>query len=277
MNGAVVSSAQITVLVVDDERLARERLRVLLEGEPDLGIVGECASGLDALAAITRHRPELVFLDVQMPDLDGLGVIAALDGDETPEIIFVTAHDSYMERAFELHAVDYLRKPYTNERFATAMTHARRRVQARRRELADRQTQEEEAGTIKSRFSPVLNALRTVHSDPRLALQDRTTGTWHLIDKDKIDWIQADGSARVRVHLGSSSHLWKRTLAELERTLDPGVFLRVHRSYIVNCDRIQHVKPLLKGEYSLILTNGTLLDTGRTYRDVVERFLNARS
>ena len=131
-----MSGGPTTVLVVDDERLARERLLVLLQGEPGTKVVGECSSGLDALAAITRERPELVFLDVQMPDLDGLGVVAALGEDETPEIIFVTAHDTYMERAFELHAVDYLRKPYTNARFASALGHAMRRIHARRAEAA---------------------------------------------------------------------------------------------------------------------------------------------
>jgi len=265
----------ITVLVVDDERLARDRLLVLLQGEPDTKVVGECSSGLDALAAITLERPELVFLDVQMPDLDGLGVVAALGEEETPEIIFVTAHDTYMERAFELHAVDYLRKPYTNARFASALSHAIRRIHARRAEAVS-SVQPSEAANV-SRFSPVLTALQGVHSDARLAVLDGATGTWHIIARDRIDWIQADGSARVRVHIGSDSFVWKKTLAELEHTLDAGVFLRVHRSYIVNVNRIQQVKPLLKGEYSLILASGSMLDTGRTYRDAVERFLKVRT
>ena len=267
----------ISVLIVDDERLARERLRVLLEGELEIEILGECANGLETLAAITRTRPELVFLDVQMPDLDGLGVIAALGEADTPEIIFVTAHDTYMERAFEVHAVDYLRKPYTNARFGSALAHARRRVQARRIEAAHGDGTADLDNARPSRFSPVLTALESVQKDPRLAVQDATTGTWHIVAKSSIDWIQADGSAKVRVHVGPDSYIWRKTLTELQHTLDPGVFVRAHRSYIVNVHRVQHVKPLLKGEYSLILANGTMLDTGRTYRDAVEHFLAERA
>jgi two-component system LytT family response regulator len=277
VNGAGVSSAQITVLVVDDERLARDRLRVLLSGEPDMLLVGECANGLEALAAATKVKPELMFLDVQMPDLDGLGVIAALPVDETPEIIFVTAHNAYMERAFEIHAVDYLRKPYTNERFFSALSQARRRVHARRSEVSG--SAENAPGTVSpgSRYSPVLAAFEGIHPDPRLAVQDVKTGTWHIVRKDEIEWIQADGSARVRVQVGSDSYIWKKTLTELEHALDPRTFLRIHRSYIVNAARIRQVKPIQKGEFAVILDAGTVIDTGRTYRQAIERFLSERT
>ena len=268
-------TAPITVLIADDERLARERLRVLLEGEPDVRIVGECSDGLEALAAISALGPELVFLDVQMPDLDGIGVVAALGPDETPEIIFVTAHSAYMERAFELHAIDYLRKPYPNSRFSSALAHARRRIHARRTES--------EAGSAPapvaraSRFGPMLATLHEAHADTRIALQDGRTGTWHIVSRDEIDWIGTDGSSRVLVHVGKESYLWRKTLAEIEHTLDPGVFLRVHRSYIVNTAHIRQVKPLLKGEFAIVLADGTMLDTGRTYREAVERFLSRRA
>lgn len=268
-------TAPITVLIADDERLARERLRVLLEGEPDVRIVGECSNGLEALAAITALGPELVFLDVQMPDLDGIGVVAALGLDETPEIIFVTAHSAYMERAFELHAIDYLRKPYPNSRFSSALAHARRRIRARRAESAAGSAPAPVARA--SRFGPMLAALHEAHTDTRIALQDGRTGTWHIVSRDEIDWIGTDGSSRVLVHVGKESYLWRKTLAEIEHTLDPGVFLRVHRSYIVNTAHIRQVKPLLKGEFAIVLTDGTMLDTGRTYRESVERFLSRRT
>ncbi len=267
-------TAPITVLIADDERLARERLRVLLEGEPDVRIVGECSNGLEALAAITALGPELVFLDVQMPDLDGIGVVAALGTDETPEIIFVTAHSAYMERAFELHAIDYLRKPYPNSRFSSALAHARRRIHARR---AESTAGSAPAPVRPSRFGPMLAALHEAHADTRIALQDGRTGTWHIVSRDEIDWIGTDGSARVLVHVGKESYLWRKTLAEIEHTLDPAVFLRVHRSYIVNTAHIRQVKPLLKGEFAIVLTDGTMLDTGRTYREAVERFLSRRA
>jgi CheY-like chemotaxis protein len=157
------------VLVVDDERLARQRLVALLSGEPDIDIVGKCGNGLDALAAITEVRPELVFLDVQMPDLDGLGVITALGADETPEIIFVTAHSAYMERAFEIHAVDCLRKPYPNVRFSSALAHARRRIHARRMEATAAPDATQPAQPTASRYGPVLAALHDVDRDPRIA------------------------------------------------------------------------------------------------------------
>ena len=258
----------IRALVVDDERLSRERMVTLLAGEPDVALVGECENGLQALAAISEASPDLVFLDVQMPDLDGIGVVEALGEDIYPEIIFVTAHSAYMERAFELHAVDYLRKPYTDARFASALAHARRRVLARRQERAAQS--EAPAGR---RYAPVLATLQGARVDPRIAVRDHRTNTWHILRNEEIDWIQAEGSSLVRLHRGKESFSWRRTLAELEETLDPEIFLRLHRSYIVNATRIQQVKALQKGEYALILTDGTVLDTGRTYRDAVERFL----
>lgn len=274
MNGASGSSAQITVLVVDDERLARDRLRVLLTGEPDMQLVAECANGLEALAGITSLKPELMFLDVQMPDLDGLGVIAALTTEETPEIVFVTAHNAYMEQAFEIHAVDYLRKPYTNDRFFSALSQARRRVQARRGEVTVGTRPSESSG---ARYAPVVAAMQSTSADSRVAVQDATTSTWHIVTKDEIEWIQADGSARVRVHVGAESYIWKKTLTELENALDPRTFLRIHRSYIVNATRIRHVKPIQKGEFAIILDAGTVLDTGRTFRETIERFLMERT
>jgi len=262
-------ASPITALVVDDERLSRERMITLLSGEPDIVVVGECENGLEALAAISEASPELIFLDVQMPDLDGIGVVEALGEDYSPEIIFVTAHSAYMERAFELHAVDYLRKPYTNARFTSALAHARRRVHARRQELAA-QTE----APVDRRYAPVLAALQGARVDPRIAVRDHRTSTWHILRKDEIDRIHADGSSLVRLHRGKDSFLWRRTLAELEETLDPECFLRVHRSCIVNMTRIQQIKPLQKGEYALVFADGTVLDTGRTYRDAVERFLH---
>ena len=264
----------ITALVADDESLARERLRSLLAKEADIELVAECETGIEVLAEIGRLRPDLLFLDVQMPDLDGLGVITALAEEETPEIVFVTAHDAYMERAFEVHAVDYLRKPYTDARFAWALAHARRRVNARRAEGARDLPANEEG--ISSRFSPMLADLRMEHPDQRLAVRDEKSGAWQIIDKAQIDYITANGSAGVEVHTGAESYSWRRTLTDLERTLDPDSFLRIHRSYIVNGAHIRRVKPLQKGEYAVFLDDNTVVDSGRTYRHVIERFLEQR-
>jgi two-component system LytT family response regulator len=251
--------------------VARERLRVLLSRESDIEIVAECMTGVEVLAEIARSRPELAFLDVQMPDLDGLGVIAALSEEETPQIVFVTAHNAYMERAFEVHAVDHLRKPYTDARFASALAHARRRVHARRAEAAT-----SEGLSIQqtvSRYSPMLADVRTERGDQRIALRDEKSGAWQIIDKEEIDYISANGSYGVEVHASAETYHWRRTLTDLERTLDPRSFLRIHRSYIVNGGRIRRVKPLQKGEYAVFLQGNQVLDSGRTYRHVIEHFL----
>lgn len=266
----------IAVLIVDDEPLARQRIRTLLQQERDIDVIGECANGLEALAAITRHRPDLIFLDVQMPDLDGLGVLTALCEDDVPEVIFVTAHSAYMERAFEMHAVDYLRKPYQDARFASALLHARRRIQPMREESATQRNDPHESEARGQRLGPMLAELTARNSDPRIALQDGRSGTWLIVDRGEIEWIGSDGSARVLVHIGKETYLWRKTLSELQQTLDPRVFLRVHRSYIVNADHIRQVKPLLKGEFAIVLADGTMLDSGRTYRSTIEAFLRER-
>lgn len=261
----------IRVLIVDDEPLARQRLAVLLAGEPGVEVVGECANGLEALREITSAHPDLVFLDVQMPELDGLGVVEALGDGEAPEIVFVTAYSQYMERAFELHALDYLRKPYTNSRFQSALAHARRRLRAG---PTDSNPAPESSTSPAHRHAALLASVTDARDTSRIAVQDQRTRTWHIIARDEIEWIDAaDGTGHVCVHFGRETSLWRRTLAELEKELAPHGFLRVHRSSIVNTRRIRQVKPLQKGEYAITLANGTMLDTGRRYHDVVEEFL----
>jgi two-component system LytT family response regulator len=266
----------ISVLVVDDERLARQKVRALLRSHGDIRIIGEAINGLDALTAITQSRPDLVFLDIQMPDLDGLGVIRALSQEDAPEIIFVTAHNAYMEKAFEVHAIDYLRKPYSNERFSSSLEHARQRIYARRA-ASHPDAVSPRPARVSAPYVPMLSDLQDAEVDSRIALQDGPTGTWHIVRRDEIDWIGTDSAVGVRVHIGKESYVLRKTLVELERSLDRRVFLRVHRSYIVNAKHIRQVKPLLKGEYAVVLSDGTIIDSGRTYRDVVEAFLHDRA
>jgi two-component system LytT family response regulator len=178
-----------------------------------------------------------------------------------------------MERAFELHAVDYLRKPYTNARFASALAHARKRVHARRLERGTVVDPSESGSPTGSRYSPIVAALHHVHEHLNLAMEDPHTGIWEIVRQSDIEWISADGSSRVLVHVGGASYRWRKTLAGVAETLDPTVFLRVHRSYIVNVNHIRQVKSLPKGEFMILLTSGQRMDTGRTYRDVIERFL----
>jgi two-component system LytT family response regulator len=267
--------AAIRALIVDDERLARQKIRGLLRSLDDIEVVGECANGVDALTATGGTHPDLLFLDVQMPDLDGIGVLSALPPDDLPEVIFVTAHNSYMEKAFEVHAIDYLRKPYSNERFYAAVAHARRRIQEHRAALAPkpslRRSTEQPA-----RSASVLSDLQGRDADPRIALQDGRTGAWHIVNRDHIEWIGAVASGGVCAHVGKESYVLRRTLTELEGVLERGKFLRVHRSYIVNTAHIRQIKPLLKGEFAVLLSSGTVLDSGRTYRTAVEEFLSTR-
>lgn len=261
----------IGVVIADDEALARNRLRVLLEGEPDMEVLGEAETGLEALALIARLRPELAFLDVQMPDLDGIGVVAALPEDETPEVVFVTAYHEYMERAFELHAVDFLRKPYTNQRFGSALEFARRRVRARRLE---RQVESSAEEPPPSRYSPILAAIRDRRATERMAVRDPGTGNWDILDPERVERIQANRGEGVLLFAGGKSFSWKKSMGEVETLLDPETFLRVHRSHIVNVRRVVQVKPLFKGEYAFVLESGAVIDSGRSYQQAVERFID---
>lgn len=263
----------IRALIVDDERLARQKIRGLLRPLSDVEVVGECANGIDALKTAVDTHPDLLFLDMQMPDLDGVGVLAALPPDDAPEIIFVTAHNAYMERAFEVHAIDYLRKPYSNERFYAAVAHARRRIQEHRASLTPKRSGQ--LAELSSGSGAILAGLRS-RDDPRIALQDAKTAAWHILNRDDIEWIGAVVSGGVCAHVGQESYVLRRTLVELEGILDRGTFLRIHRSCIVNTTHIRQIKPLLKGEFAVLLSSGTILDSGRTYRRAIEEFLRTR-
>ena len=271
MNPASYLDRPMTVLVVDDEHLSRQRLRRLLDHEPDVHTVGECAGGLDALNAITHHRPELVFLDVQMPDLTGVEVVEMLDEATCPEVVFVTAYDQYLQRAFELHALDFLRKPFTNERFASALAHARRRVAARRAVVSE--TPDVRAA-MRRRAATEIGA---AHPRGRIAIQERTSAPWHLLDADTITAVEADAGVAVHVHVGATTYTWACTLEAAQRTLVPYGFVRAHRQWIVNPSHVRQIMGLQKGEYELVLPGGTTIATGRRYRAEVEQAFGLRA
>jgi two-component system LytT family response regulator len=246
-------------LIVDDEPLARERLRQLLEREPEVELIGECANGLEAVAAIREQAPELVFLDVQMPELDGFGVLARLDPARLPAVIFVTAYDQYALKAFEVHAVDYLLKPFDRGRFQKAL----------RRALD--QLQHQQTGDLTQRLSSLLGELKPApkHLD-RLAV--KSAGRVVVVKVTDIDWIEAADNY-VSLHLGTESHLHRETMAALEGQLPPDKFLRISRSAIVNVDRIKELHPMFHGEYTVVLRNGTKLTLSRNYRDKLNQLL----
>jgi two-component system LytT family response regulator len=250
---------KIRTLIVDDEPLARERLRKLLEAEPDVEIVGEAGDGREAAAAIERAQPDLVFLDIQMPELDGFGVVETIRTARTPEIIFVTAFSQHALRAFEVHALDYLLKPFDRERFQVALGRARTRLaQARSDELSERLT------ALLAEMRP------EARTTDRLAI--KSGGRVLFLKLADIDWIEAADNY-VNLHVGAESHLLRETMTALEARLDASQFLRINRSTIVNVERIKELRPMFHGDYAVILRNGSRLSLSRGYRDKLQRLL----
>jgi two-component system LytT family response regulator len=238
---------KIRTLIVDDEPLARSRLRQLLQNEPGIEIIGECADGREAVAAMKKTPPELVFLDVQMPEIDGFGVIEAVGTGPLPVIVFVTAHDRFALRAFEVHAVDYLLKPFDRERFQKALRRAVEQVGNR------------DSGAIRQRQSALLADLPS----SRLAVKSGNHVVW--VKLDEIDWIgSADNYAEL--HAGAKSHLLRETLGALETRLGSEHFVRISRSAIVNTRRIKELHRLFYGGYELVLQDGTRLTLSRRHR-----------
>lgn len=257
---------KIRTLIVDDEPLARERLRKLLETEPDIQIVGECADGKEALQAAANEQPDLIFLDVQMPELDGFGVVAGLKSDLLPAIVFVTAYDRFALKAFEVHALDYLLKPFDRERFQTALERARKLVEQRK------------TGDLGQRLSSLLTDLKPEKAEPkyldRLAI--KTEGRVLFFKTDDIDWIEAADNY-VNVHVGNEQHLHRETMSSLETKLPPARFIRISRSTIVNIERIKEMQPMFHGDYVVILKNGTRLNLSRNYREKLNNLLGKPS
>jgi two-component system LytT family response regulator len=238
---------KVRALIVDDEQLARDRLRQLLQNEPEIEIVGECADGDEAVAAIKKSTPDLVFLDVQMPERDGFGVLEAVGQEPMPVIVFVTAHDRFALRAFEFHAVDYLLKPFDRERFQKAL---RRAVE---------QVRNQDSHTLRQRQS----ALLADWQSSQIAVKSAGTVSW--VKLESIDWIgSADNYAEL--HVGAKSHLLRETLGALETRLAPERFVRISRSTIVNTQRIKELRRLFYGGYEIILQDGTRLALSRRQR-----------
>ncbi len=261
----------IRAIIVDDEQLARRGIRARLERAGGYTVVAECASGSEAIAAIREHQPAVVFLDVQMPGVDGFGVIEEIGAEQMPVVIFVTAFDNHALKAFEAHAFDYLLKPIDDVRFATTIERARHRVIER-----------EESGVAR-RLAALMNDIRPAlgagpgvarHLDSpdasasapmnRIVVRDRDRVL--LIDVGDIDWIGADGDY-VRIHASGKSHLIRDTMTAMEQRLDRGAFVRIHRSTIVNTSRIRELRPYSSREYAVILRDGTRLRLSRRYRE----------
>ena len=249
----------LRILIVDDEPLARTRIRSLLDKEPDATVVGECGDGQQAVTLINELQPDLLFLDVQMPVLDGFGVVESLDIDRMPAIIFVTAYDRYAIRAFEVHALDYLLKPFDRDRFQRALSRARDELSR----------QEKKASTEK-----LLELLEDVQTQrkPLQRLVIKAAGRVFFLRLEEIDWIEAAGNY-VKLHAGKETHLLRETMNTLEGRLNTDQFVRIHRSTIVNLDRVKELQPWFHGDYRVILNDGTHLTLSRGYRQKLQELL----
>jgi two-component system LytT family response regulator len=243
----------LTTLLVDDEPLAREGLRMLLSQDPEVSAIHEAKDGREAVETIRNTRLDLVFLDVQMPEMDGFSVVKEVGPESMPSVVFVTAHDQYAIQAFEISAIDYLLKPVTADRFAQALERAKTRLMLRPADEANRQ---------------ILSLLETIASPRRYLkrLAVRSAGKTIFVDVEAVDWIEA-AENYVQLHAGTAGHLLHVTMNTLEKSLDPETFLRIHRSLIVNVARIRDLQPALHGEYVITLRSGVRLQSGRSYHE----------
>jgi two-component system LytT family response regulator len=254
---AEAGPAKIRTMVVDDEPLARSNLTVLLRLDPEIAIVGECGSGVDAVEEIRRAKPELLFLDIQMPECDGFDVLTLLGKHVPPAIVFVTAYDQYALRAFEAGALDYLLKPFDTARFVRALDRAKQKV----------------IGGVGGVTGPGGG-----RGQPRKLerLVIKSAGEVAFVSVTEIDWIEA-ADYYAALHVGAKTHLLRRSISDLEQDLDADVFCRIHRSTIVNLERVQGLKLGEDGEYRVLIRNGSELRLSRGYRKQLQSRLGVRT
>lgn len=249
----------IRVLIVDDEPLARRRIRKLLTGVSGVKIVGECQNGEEAVSTIRDQSPDLVFLDVQMPGMDGFAVLRALGPGKWPAVVFVTAYDQYAVRAFEVNALDYLLKPFDKDRFELTLTRARKQIQ--------------EGPTVRDeeKLMALLASLQSSKTfEPRILVRNGDKAV--LVPTGSILWVESSGNY-VTLHTGDANHLLRRTMKAMEDDLDPRIFRRVHRHIIVNINRIKELRAWGQGEYELSLVDGTKVPVSRRYRQNLDQAL----
>ena len=253
----------IRVFVADDQPMARERLVSLLSAEPGIELAGTAASGPEAVEGIRQSTPDLVFLDLQMPGMDGFKVIEAIGVEQMPPTVFVTAYDEYAVRAFEVQAIDYLLKPFGRHRFQSALSRARRHLEhERQREMA-------------GRLAELLRTGRSPSSSASQRLLVKSGGRVSFVDVDQIDWVEAEGNY-VRIHAGDQVHVLRETMNGLLDRIGPGQFFRIHRSRIVNVGRVKELLIAGGGDYHVVLWDGTRLGLSRMYRDALQEQLTRR-
>jgi two-component system LytT family response regulator len=267
---------KIRTLIVDDEPLARQGLKLLVKGDPQIEIIGECANGREAIRVLQIELPDLLFLDVQMPEINGFETLAQARVERLPTVIFVTAYDDYALQAFEAQALDYLLKPFSDERFHIALTRAKEQIEQKR---------------FKEQNQKLQTLLQTYQSDQRansLTQHQRLSSGFcerlmvkagarvFFLQAAEIDWIEA-ADYYALLHVGSKSHLLRETLTELEAKLDPQTFVRIHRSTIVNINRVNQLYAQGSGDYAVILRDGTILKISRRRREKLQFLLQKLS
>ena len=250
----MTDTTKIRTVIVDDEELARDRIQTLLEQQPDVEIVGVCTDGPSAVETIDRTQPDLVFLDVQMPGMNGFEVVENLERTKLPAVVFVTAHDAHALKAFEIHALDFLLKPFDQTRFEKALERARSQLnQSKGTTLLD---------------SRLVSLLEELHEERKYSerLIVKSSGRVFFVRTEEIDWVEASGNY-VKIHTKSDAHLLRESMKNMEAKLDPKTFVRIHRSAIVNIDHIKELEPWFHGEYIVIMRDGTRLTASRVFSD----------
>jgi two-component system, LytTR family, response regulator len=258
----------IRAIIVDDEPTARRGVRLLLDRDPAVEVVGEASGGAEAAELIRRERPDLAFMDVQMPGCDGFEVLNKIGPGTVPAVVFITAYDEHALRAFEVNAIDYLLKPYDDVRFEAALQRAKHEI--RRRQVEN----------VNSRLVQLLDYLQRTAPPPATAEAEKFTdrimlkssGEILFLKLNEIDWIEAEGDY-MKFHVNGRAHLMRETMVRLEARLDPKQFIRIHRSTIVNLDRVQKLSPSFAGEYAVILRDGTKLKLSRGFHERISTLL----
>ncbi len=253
------------VIIVDDEPLARDRLRGMLNKESDVEIAAECGDGKEALNAIRREKPDVVFLDIQMPEMDGFEVLSQLQPSEIPQVVFVTAFDEFAVKAFDVHALDYLLKPFDRDRLKQAVERARSGLN------------QENPSDLTKKLSALLESLsperKAARGGERLAV--KLDGRVIFLKPLEIEWIEAQDNY-IKLHVGREAHLVRDTLSSFESRLDPRRFVRIGRSTIVNIDRVREMQPMFHGEYIVILHDGTKLTVSRGFKDNLQKYMGGK-
>jgi two-component system LytT family response regulator len=260
---SVADTTRIRALIVDDEPLARRRIKSLLAHDPSVDVIGECSDGNTAVSSIRELMPDLVFLDVQMPAMGGFEVIKTIGPERMPTVIFVTAYDQYALKAFDVNALDYLLKPFNRSRFQKTLERAKTMI-------GHMQNHE-----VNDRLLSLLGNLRREQEMPDRFII-KSGGRVVFLRVEEIDWMSTVGNY-VRLHVGRESHLMRETMSGMESKLNPDRFMRIHRSTIVNLDRVKEVQPWAKGEYVVIMRDGNRLIMSRRYRERLNERLNKQS